>query len=163
MKRTAKFSDCGLYRYSLGREWDTIKPKVCWVMLNPSIADADIDDPTIRRCIGYSRAWGYGGLWVVNIFAIKATNPAELYKVVDPVGPFNNATILEHVDKSTLVVCAWGNHGAYLERGTQVRAMFERAGLRAGLRVSCLTMTKAGQPGHPLYLSNHLEPMNRFS
>src|SRR5712664_2208515 len=87
--RSAGFSCCGLYRYWLRRHWDAELPPVCFVMLNPSTADAERDDPTIRRCCGFSRRWGYGGIVVVNLYAFRTSDPCCLRNAVHPVGPEN--------------------------------------------------------------------------
>lgn len=78
MERAAEFSGCGRYRYSLRRRWADGGPPACWIMLNPSTADAEKDAPTIRRCIGFSKAWGHNALVVVNLFALRSTDPTAL-------------------------------------------------------------------------------------
>src|SRR5262245_13227298 len=108
---SAELSPCGRYRYALTRTWGDPKKVVCWVMLNPSTADADQDDPTIRRCLGFSRAWGAGGLVVVNLFALRATDPDQLRIAADPVGPDNDSH-LSTAAFGRLVVAAWGARGA---------------------------------------------------
>lgn len=104
-----------LYRYVLRRSWAPGQ-LVTWVMLNPSTADADTDDHTIRRCISLSRQWGMGGLAVVNLYAWRATDPSELYVVDDPVGPGNPAAIDRWCDRADVVVVAWGAHASGVER-----------------------------------------------
>ena len=112
MIKSAEISPCGLYRYSLTRKWEAWKGTVNFIMLNPSTADAQEDDPTIRRCIGFAKAWGYGGIVVTNLFAYRATNPKELKKVDKPFGEHNHLYQLEAaVISSELTVCAWGAHG----------------------------------------------------
>jgi hypothetical protein len=86
----ATFDPTGAYRYALWRVWDGNRPPLVFVMLNPSIADAERDDPTIRRCLGFACAWGYGALTVVNLFALRATCPHTLRRAADPVGPDND-------------------------------------------------------------------------
>lgn len=86
MIKSAIISECGKYRYSLSRIWDENKANVLFIMLNPSTADGDVDDPTIRRCIGFAKSWGYGGIYVGNLFAYRATDPKELLKVENPIG-----------------------------------------------------------------------------
>jgi len=107
MIKTAVLSEDKKYRYLLGREWDHNKPCICFVMLNPSTADAEIDDATIRRCTGFARAWGYGSLLVVNLYGLRATHPKALWYDLDPVGPKNDDHIILAVHKTKKVVCAW--------------------------------------------------------
>jgi hypothetical protein len=95
MTATAVLSDCGTYRYRLGRRWAE-GPVDVWIMLNPSTADATVDDRTIRRCMEFSRRWGAGALVVGNLFALRATDPAELVRHPDPIGPDND----EHLTRS---------------------------------------------------------------
>jgi hypothetical protein len=150
----ATFSPCGVYRYTLWRAWE-VGPTVCWVMLNPSTADATKEDPTIRKCIGYARRWGFGAVAIVNLFALRSTNPRALYGHAAPVGPQNDAAIVECVRLSRLVVAAWGVHGEHCGRGDAVLDML-RLGVEAP--VHCLGTTKDGHPKHPLYLRGDLEP-----
>ena len=105
----AELSECGKYRYSLTRIWDETKPKVMFIMLNPSTADANNDDPTIRRCIGFAKSWGFGGLYVCNLFGFRATNPKELLKVNNPFGDQNIWHTRKLSDEVDTIVCAWGN------------------------------------------------------
>ena len=145
---TATFSPCGLYRYTLGRRWGN-GDLSCWLMLNPSTADESQDDPTIRRCIGFSKAWGYGGLTVVNIFAFRATDPDDMRKADDPVGPGNDAAIVEAAGRAAVVVAAWGVHGTFRERGRNVARLLRDN----GVTLQCLGTTKDGHPKHPLYVA----------
>ncbi|MFL5328252.1 MAG: DUF1643 domain-containing protein [Gemmataceae bacterium] len=146
---SAQFSRCGRYRYRLTRHWG-VGPRVTFVMLNPSTADAERNDPTIRKCIGFAQRWGCGRLQVVNLFALRATSPAELRRVSDPVGPRNRGMI-ERVlaEPGGIVVCAWGVHGQLMEQGDKVAAWLEHIGNR---ELMCLGRTSAGHPRHPLYL-----------
>ncbi|MFZ8963264.1 MAG: DUF1643 domain-containing protein, partial [Schleiferiaceae bacterium] len=89
----AIFSDCGRYRYRLWRIWDPSLPTLLWILYNPSTADAKVEDPTLRRCMDFTRQWGYGGLTVVNRFAYRATNPRQLNSTIDPVGPENTSHV----------------------------------------------------------------------
>lgn len=147
MERTAVISECGMYRYKLGRCWDHALPGVCFVMLNPSTADASIDDPTIRRCIGFAKAWGYGALEVVNLYTYRATAPSELKKALAPNGPDSGTHLQATAAGAKLLVAAWGNHG------TQERAAAVMEVLQAvGREVHCLGQTKTGAPRHPLYV-----------
>ncbi len=150
----AFISDCGKYRYTLSRVWDSTKPSLTFVMLNPSTADSAVDDPTIRRCIGYARRDGYGGITVVNLFAIRATDPEILLdSSVDREGEYNvlwqDQLIRKALDAGTPIVCAWGSHKAAAGVGTLFAEKVERRGVKA----VCLGYTKAGAPRHPLYVS----------
>lgn len=159
MGRGAAVSACETYRYALWRDWpdlfDDGKNRVCWIMLNPSTADDEHDDPTIRRCMGFADAWGYRGIIVLNLFAFRATDPAGLLYTDDPIGPDNDATIRETLDSSLtdIVVCAWGQN-APRERADAVVDI-----IRSMDKVPhALRLTKSGEPAHPLYLPGDLEP-----
>jgi len=121
-------------------------------MLNPSTADERTDDPTLRRCIGFARHWGLGGLRVVNLYALRATKPAELWRVADAVGPENDRYLAEAAAGDDLLIAAWGVH-AKPERIRQVLA------LPGFSRLSYLQLTKDGAPRHPLYLCGELSPV----
>jgi hypothetical protein len=143
-------NDC--YRYTLTRGVGHGTDAVNFIMLNPSTADTEKDDPTIRRCMGYAKEWGYADLIVTNLFAYRATDPSELRNTADPIGPENDRYILETAKKSNAVVCAWGIHGSYLGRSATVKRML----LDAGLSLACLKLCADGEPGHPLYLKREL-------
>lgn len=151
----AILSDDGLYRYWLERRWGD-GAAVTFVMLNPSTADATQDDPTIRRCIGYAKAWGYNSLVVVNLYALRSTDPKGLWTADDPVGPDNNnwiqlAACGAYISNAPLVA-AWGAN-AKPNRVADVRSLSRMD------RLSALGLTKAGQPKHPLYLKADLRPV----
>lgn len=122
-------------------------------MLNPSTADATLDDPTIRRCIGFAQSWGFHRLDVVNLFAMRETNPAELKKYMDPVGPRNNAITIDIIRRASLIVCAWGAHPFAKERATFIRALL------GSYRLHHLGLTASGAPRHPLYLKKDVKPI----
>lgn len=148
---TAVFSDDDVFRYRLDRWWaDGAAPatSVTWIMLNPSTADASKDDPTVAGCTRRSQAWGFSGLTVVNLFAFRSPKPADLRAAVDPVGPGNDTWILDAARAAGRVVCAWGNHGTYRNRGLIVADMLRAADIAFG----CLAVTGQRQPWHPLYL-----------
>jgi hypothetical protein len=130
MRRNAMLSDDGKYRFALTREWDADKPTLVFVMLNPSTADAYTDDATIRTCIALAKRWGYGGLCVVNLYALRATDPAALLAAADPVGK-NNDIAISAAASGRDVIVAWGAHAA---RG---------AGPAGGYSVSCATRPEA--------------------
>lgn len=150
----ATFSPCRSYRYRLWRFWDQ-RPYLAFVMLNPSTADETANDPTIERCQRRAVAGGYGGLAVVNIFALRSTDPKALYRHADPVGPWNDAAILDVARQAGLLICAWGAHGKLHGRGARVLAMLRESGVEP----HALRIGKGGQPGHPLYLPYALEPV----
>jgi len=149
--RTAEISDCGRYRYRLTREWESTLPPAVFVMLNPSTADADQDDATIRRCIAYARRWGMGSLVVVNLYAWRETSPDKLPADAEAIGPDNDGWLsqaaLDALDEGGLLIAAWGNN-ASPQRVADVRSL---PGME---RLKCLTITSKGQPGHPLRLPN---------
>lgn len=154
-------STARVYRYLLTRIWDPKKPPVVFLMLNPSTADALEDDATIRRLAhpksGFVRRMGAGGLIVVNLFALRSTDPRALRDHSDPVGPLNDAFIRQATDQATTVVAAWGAAGVeHNGRGNRVAEA-----LRARrIALQCLGTTSTGQPRHPLYLPSGaaLEP-----
>ena len=153
MGRGALFDASGVYRYRLSRQWGADGAPVVFVMLNPSAADAFRDDPTIRRCIGLARLWGYGRLEAVNLFAYRSSSPEALKTVSDPVGSENDRHLQEAVAGAALVVAAWGNVGTLLGRDRVVLAML---GPR---RLHCLGVTLRGQPRHPLYVRGDTRPL----
>jgi len=150
LERDAVISDCGRYRYLLRRTWDHDKPRVLFVMLNPSTADAEIDDATIRSCIRLSRGLEYGSFEVVNLFGLRATDPVELQRADDPVGPRNNESIEGAVMRCDLAICAWGAHPMAAQRARPTHALLRR--VRPA--VFCLGTTKSGAPKHPLYIKS---------
>lgn len=147
MERSAVID--GEYRYQLSRQWAPGR-RLSVIMLNPSTADGTQDDATIRRCIGFAKRHGLSGLRVVNLFALRSTNPAALRSHPDPVGPRNDEFILEAA-KDSLMVAAWGAHGFAGFRAAEVAATL--AG--AGVSLQAWGTTKAGHPGHPLYLPSN--------
>jgi hypothetical protein len=153
-RSSAVFSPDEKYRYVLTRAWNTRLDALVWVMLNPSTADALIDDPTITRCRQRADTAGYGGIVVVNLFALRATNPAMLWKTPNPAGE-HNAVFLNadgptfHKDQPVGdVVFAWGAHALAEPRGRALDVALRAAGYTP----LCLGWTKAGHPRHPLYV-----------
>lgn len=155
MKTGATFSADRRYRWTLHRIWQPRAPLVCYVLLNPSTADETKNDPTVSRCQARALNAGFGGLLVVNIFAWRSTDPAELYQVADPVGKnTNDFFIYSAALRADLVVCGWGKHGALRDRGEKVLELIRSAGkVPHALRIN-----SDGSPEHPLYLSYKLEP-----
>ena len=152
IKKSAVFSNCRKYRYSLTRSWNSAGGYVLFIGLNPSIADEKIDDPTLTRCINFAKDWGYGGLIMVNLFAYMSTYPTDLKKVKLPIGNNNNKHILKNHQKSQLTVAAWGNDGHFLKRDKEV--------LKIICNPMCLNINKSGQPAHPLYQKKDQELIN---
>jgi len=147
----AEFSPDRIHRYTLWRIWDKEKAYAAFVGLNPSTADEQRNDPTVRRCVNYAKDWGYGGLIMLNIFAYRSTDPENLYTNADPVGPDNDFHIRKVSSEAGITVAAWGNHGEFLSRGTDVKKLLSNP--------HCLKLTKRGCPGHPLYLRKDLQPV----
>jgi hypothetical protein len=151
MERKTVFSRHRTYRYTLWREWDQDNPKyVMFIGLNPSTADEARDDQTVRRCISFAKAWGYGGLCMTNIFAFRATKPVAMKAHPRPVGRDNNKWLLKVSQKAGIVVAAWGAHGDHRARSAEV--------LRLLRGVHCLGITKSGNPRHPLYVRGTTKP-----
>ena len=126
---------------------------VAFIMLNPSTADENVLDPTLRRCMGFAGQWGYGGMEIVNLFAYRATDPSKLRQVNDPVGDENDLTIRLAEDRNEIMVAGWGVHGTYQGRD---QAVLENR--RYPDKWHCLGLTKDGHPRHPLYLAKSLTP-----
>lgn len=151
---TATFNTAETHRFRLSRVWDETGPRCVFAMLNPSTADAFKLDPTVTRCVRFAQKWGFGALEVVNIFALRSTDPAGLKKVSDPTGKGNDEAIVAATTAADLVVAAWGVHAALESRGTKVRQLLANA----EVQLSYLRLTKAGFPGHPLYLPGDTQP-----
>jgi hypothetical protein len=149
-RATARLSDDGVYRYDLTRTWGNLDGPATFIMLNPSTADAAADDPTIRRCIGFARSWGCDGLRVVNLYALRSTDPRSLWTHPDPVGPDNDTAIADAASAAAYddlpLVAAWGTHA----RPDRVERVLALPYVRD--RLQCLGVTNAGAPRHPLYL-----------
>ena len=142
---SAVLSDCGRYRYRLDRKWSD-GPAMCFVMLNPSTADADIDDPTIRRCIGFAKREGCGALVVVNLFNFRSTRPEDMADADNPEGDDADLRLLEAIEEiDGPLIAAWGAHWMAKDRAAHVTAMI-------GIHMVCLGKTKDGHPRHPLYV-----------
>jgi hypothetical protein len=151
----AMLSPCRRYRWRLWRVWDPSKPKVVWVMLNPSVADAHADDATIRRCVGFAKQWGYGGIVVVNLFALISTDPKGLLGESNAIGRPEN---IEHIyavidDAPGLIVAAWGNN---VPKGYEHHEESIISILR-GRGAQCLGLTNSGRPKHPLRLNYNMK------
>ena len=147
---SAVISDCGNYRYLLKRQIDDRNSCACtFIMLNPSTADAELDDPTIRRCIGYAKRENCSELRVVNLFGYRATKPTDLFQSHDPVGPRNDCYVWLAMSGHPLVIAAWGAQAEnYSNRVNEVLRIVSVSGIQ---QIMALGLTKGGQPVHPLY------------
>lgn len=158
VKAGATLSLCGTYRYALTRSWSSEGAgHVLWIMLNPSTADADVDDPTIRRCQTFAYRWGYDGITVVNLFALRSKDPRALLNHPDPVGPANDVNIasLAKAAGTGLLVAAWGADGRLHGRSGRVRQTLAAT----GRPLHTLGLTKFGHPRHPLYVRGDTTPV----
>jgi hypothetical protein len=156
----AAFSDDEQYRYLLWRMFSDV-PRgearmLCWTMLNPSSADHEKNDPTVERCEKRARRWGYNGLYVVNLFPLRSTDPRALRKHSAPRGsPYGTKVIIEAALGSKMTICAWGGHGSFLGRGEEVLEQLRFH----GIKLYALKVNSKGVPAHPLYLGYALEPI----
>ena len=153
MRRSAELSPCRRYRYLLRRVWDERKKPINFVGLNPSTADETIDDATIRKCMAFARSWNAGGIVMTNLFAWRARDPERMKLAADPVGEKNEYWLGWASSEASMVVAAWGNHGAFQDQCTRVLYL-----LRMLQPVYCLKISKQGQPVHPLYLPGDTQP-----
>ena len=150
----AVYSPCENYRYALTRVWDPDIARVSFVMLNPSTATEVQNDPTVERCERRARALGFGGFRVTNIFAWRDTDPRAMRRAADPIGPANDTAIRDAANWSGRVICAWGTHGAHLDRGSEVARLLRSS----GRDLYHLGLSKAGHPKHPLYIGYAVQP-----
>lgn len=156
MLRTARLSDDGAYRFTLHRIWGSPTNLLTFIMLNPSTADALVDDPTIVRCINFARDMGHGGIVVVNLYAYRATKPADLWRAEKPTGGVaNDETLRKALRKAAThgspVIAAWGANA----KADRVAWLLRQPHAD---RLQALRVTKAGAPGHPLYLPATARP-----
>lgn len=159
----AVFDSTRKYRYSLWRRWappNPIQKSICsdlalFCMLNPSKADERNPDPTITRCIGFSKLWGFNGLVVVNLFAYRETIAALMKCHDDPIGGQECGRAIEFfADRCGQVIAAWGNHGSHMNRAANVKSTLKACGL-----VYHLGLNQSGEPKHPLYLRSDTKPV----
>ena len=144
-----------LYRYQLWRIWDLKKPLVLFIMLNPSTADSEKDDPTIIRCKNFTKSWGFGGFYVGNLFAFRSRYPDNLFTHPDPIGPFNLHHLRAMRDKTDLVIAAWGNKKLVTSSGL---SRFEPLSQVEGMALYSIDTTPQGWCKHPLYLKWYCQP-----
>jgi hypothetical protein len=150
LENDAVISDCGKYRYLLRRTWDHSKPRALLIMLNPSTADAKLDDPTIRSCVRLISGLHYGSMEVVNIFGWRATYPDELPKQADPIGPMNERIVDAAIRRCDVVICAWGANAMAARKSQYLCARIQS--VKPG--IYCFGTTKSGAPKHPLYVKS---------
>ncbi len=143
----ARFSVDRAHRYELWRRWDSDRPNLVVVGLNPSKANEIVNDPTVRRCIGFAQREGCGGLVMLNLFSFCATRPGDMMIAPDPVGPDNDATIEKYLGWRVrdVILAAWGAYGGHMDRDKAIIA-------RYGPRLAALGLTRFGKPRHPLYM-----------
>lgn len=156
---SANISRCGLYRYDLVRHGGPDNAKPCiFIMLNPSTADGEHDDATIRRCRAFAESWGYGKMVVLNLFAFRATKPEDLKKADDPIGPMTDEFLHQYISYAVRwkgpLICAWGVNGTFKRRNEEVLNIIRAMGGQP----MALRVTKDGHPSHPLYLPKNLKP-----
>ena len=146
----AVFSSCGRYRYDWYYRWAD-GPCVMFIGLNPSKANGQRTDATVRRCIAYAKRWGFGAVRIVNLFSWIDTDPAAMIVAAEPVGPRNDRHLKARAADADLIVAVWGTHGSHLGRDLAVRRFFKG-------RLHALAINKDGSPAHPLYLRKDLRP-----
>ncbi|QYM78125.1 DUF1643 domain-containing protein [Horticoccus luteus] len=155
MRNDCVFSRDRRYRYTLIHRWDELlNPErgIAWICLNPSTADENQLDPTLRRIRAFSAAWGYGYFVMLNAFAWRATLPADMKRVADPVGPDNDRWIAHWAARVDRVMLGWGEHGAHLGRDRAVLRLLNPA------NTFCLQRNASTQPKHPLYVAQATPP-----
>ena len=156
---TALFSPCRAYRYLLYRRLGGAEKRIMFIGLNPSTADEITNDPTITRCIGFARKWGYSGLVMANLFAFRATKPKDMKLAADPIGPDNMRWLLEVAHEQMKygwdIVAAWGAQGTFLNQDQKILRIF----VDDGIHLQCLGLTKGGLPKHPLFLRQDIPLM----
>lgn len=150
----AVFSECGTYRYKLWRAWDISKPVLTFLMLNPSTANATENDPTVERCQRRAIALGFGGLRVANIFALRSTDPSQLYSHPAPIGYENDQAIIDLCSDAGLVICGWGKHGQLMKRGLSVLNLLRGRNIQPHY----LLLNQDKSPRHPLYIGMRVKP-----
>jgi hypothetical protein len=144
------------YRYTLERCWGGVLGTVLFLMMNPSVADADVDDATVAKCGRYVRTWGFDRLLVGNTFAYRATDQKRLMEVSDPVGPDNDKHLMAMAQRSERIVFAYGMpHASLRYRGPEVVKLLEKHG--QGRKMHVLKLCADGTPSHPLYLKGDLQ------
>ena len=148
------------YRYSLkrsNRPWSQLEGSrtIAFIGVNPSTADAENDDPTIRKCWGFTERWGYDGFIMLNLFAFRATDPGTLKRITcDPVGPRNNEFLAQFARRCDKTILMYGNNGTLYGRDLEVLSLLRTPETRP---LYCLKQNRTGTPAHVLYLPNDSE------
>lgn len=154
-RKSATISEDGTYRYTLEREWDDQPERLLFIMLNPSIAEAERNDHTINKCVKIANYNGYGGILVANLFALRSPHPSQLLLHRDPVGPMNDFHLTLFAETCEDVVAAWGTsattHPLFQERISFVLDLFKD-------KLLCLKLTRKGYPTHPLARGRYAVP-----
>lgn len=155
----AEFSDCMDYRFTLRRDFGLGEGIINFIMLNPSTANEEFNDPTVARCENRALAGGFQEMIVTNIFAYRATDPKNMKQVVSdkhigPIGDKNDQAIIHSADIADMIICAWGNHGLFMERGMNVKKILQPF----AYKLHYLKLNGNGEPAHPLYLPKDLVP-----
>jgi hypothetical protein len=158
LENDAVISECSKYRYLLRRTWDHKRPRVLYVMLNPSTADASKDDATIRSCVRLADGLGYGSMEVVNVFAWRATKPKELLTAPDPCGPRNEDHVIAALGRCDIPICAWGAWPPAEQASVYIRNAIRTRRPAA----FCFGKTQSGAPLHPLYIKSGT-PLQTFA
>ena len=149
--KLAEFSPCRRYRYTLWREWICGSGYAQFICLNPSTATDTEDDPTVRRCINFSKSWGYAGFCMTNLFAYRSTQPDYMKAADDPIGNENDLHLINVARDAAVIVAAWGTHGSFMNRDVHVINLIKN--------LHYLRLTQGGHPQHPLYLPSTLKPL----
>ncbi len=149
-KNKCIFSSCKKYRYYLERSFkENPKSFLVFIMLNPSTADEKTNDPTVLRCQNHALNKKFDGFIVLNLFAFRSTEPKNLKTTKNPVGILNDKTILKTLKNNKNIICAWGNHGSFLNRSEEIKNIFKEK----KIKTKAFEITKLGEPKHPLYIS----------
>lgn len=154
-ERSATLSRDRIFRYTLWRRWSKGDRYVQFICLNPSTADEQTDDPTIRKCVKFAQAWGFDALCMTNLFAYRATDPRVMKAFADPIGLGNDRWLVRTAESASLIVCAWGRDGVHLHRSAAVRTLLRKYDLHY-LRITL------DEPWHPLYLPDETKPSRWF-
>lgn len=151
----AEISECGKFRYALWRHWDWQGHANCvmFIGLNPSTADSVKNDTTISKCIGFAKRWGYGGMYMLNLYAFRATNPKDMIASSDPWGPNNQEAFGYYRSRVGLVVACWGSIEVRYRPSLQWQTTIFSSLDAVAAPVYCLGRTADGSPRHPSRLA----------